>query len=254
MKKEKKRSPLREKPLRNPGQSLQEEIWNLWDSLISPITYSAGFVGLAIYEWYRKFVDVPPNPYLVTVVAIIAIGLTIIRFTKVNKKLKQLKMGRDGEIEVGHLIDRLQIEGARVFHDVPGNDFNVDHVVISNKGIFVIETKTYSKPIKGDVRVDYDGEKLLVNGYEPDRNPVEQVKSLSRWLRQLLEESTGKKFSIKPVVVFPGWFVEPMKGKQQVWVLNNKALLSFIANESKKIPDEDVNLAAYHLSRYIRNH
>jgi hypothetical protein len=54
------------------------------------------------------------------------------------------------------------------------------------------------------------------------------------------------------VIVFPGWFVDPMpKGAREVWVLNPKALPSFIENEPVVLPQEDVMMAAYYLSRYI---
>jgi hypothetical protein len=36
----------------------------------------------------------------------------------------------------------------------------------------VIETKTYSKPHKGDARIQSDAEELKVMGNKPDRNPV----------------------------------------------------------------------------------
>ncbi len=35
------------------------------------------------------------------------------------------------------------------------------------------------------------------------------------------------------------------------WVLEPKALLAFIENERTRVPDSDVALAAYHLSRYV---
>ena len=66
-----------------------------------------------------------------------------------------------------------------------------------------------------------------------------------------LKESTGKEFVIKPVVVFPGWFVES-KNHNKHWVLNPKGLPTFIQNQKEILSQEDVKLAAYHLSRYIR--
>ncbi|MGD1866748.1 MAG: nuclease-related domain-containing protein [Phormidesmis sp.] len=35
-----------------------------------------------------------------------------------------------------------------MFHDVVGKNFNIDHVVIGDTGIFTIETKTYRKPMR----------------------------------------------------------------------------------------------------------
>jgi hypothetical protein len=135
-----------------------------------------------------------------------------------------------------------------------GKGFNVDHVVICEKGIFTIETKTYSKSSSSKSIIDFDGETIKVNGKLMERDAVEQAKAQAYWIGEVLKESTGKAFPIKSVVVFPGWFVERAKGKDtaNLWVLNPKALPSFIGNEPSRVNPEDVKLAAYHLSRYIR--
>jgi len=43
-----------------------------------------------------------------------------------------------------------------------------------------------------------------------------------------------------------------MKHGQEVWILNPKALPTFISNEPVMLKDTDVHLTAFHLSRYIR--
>jgi hypothetical protein len=78
---------------------------------------------------------------------------------------------------------------------VPGR-FDVDHVLVGPGGIFVIETKTASKPMRGDVRVKYDGEKVTVNGFAPDRDPVFQAKALTAWVSELVAKETGKRVSL----------------------------------------------------------
>ncbi|MDA0674276.1 MAG: nuclease-related domain-containing protein [Cyanobacteria bacterium] len=144
--------------------------------------------------------------------------------------------------------------GYRIFHDILGNGFNIDHIIISDRGIFTVETKTYSKPGKGRSEIHFDGEALLLNGRPPHRDPVVQAKAQADWCRQTLQESTGKVYPVKSVIVFPGWFVRPTaEGKRStLWVLNPKALPSFIQNEPQRLKPEEVQLAAYHLSRYIR--
>ena len=47
---------------------------------------------------------------------------------------------------MGQLLENLRADGARVFHDLVGEGLNIDHVVVSPHGIFVLETKTWSKP------------------------------------------------------------------------------------------------------------
>ena len=173
---------------------------------------------------------------------------------RIIRKVRAFKLGRDGEKVVGQFLEELRAKGATVFHDIPANGFNVDHVVIAPKGIYVIETKTYRKRDGREPTVRYDGMKLTVDGKAPSRDPVKQVQAIAAWVRAFLAESTGKTFSVRPVVVFPGWYVETVGSiaHDKVWVLNPKGLPSFIQNDKGDLPLEDVNLVSYHLSRYIR--
>lgn len=145
-------------------------------------------------------------------------------------------------------------DGFDIFHDIIFDGFNIDHVVISKYGIFCIETKTYSKPEKGEAKINYDGNTVVVNGYSANA-PVIQVKAASKTLQELLEQSTGKKFTVKPVLLFPGWFVESKNNEAMldVWALNPKAFKKFIQNQNESLSADDTKLAAYHLSRHVRS-
>lgn len=248
-----KRSPLKMKPLRQPGQSLDEMIQDRWDDMATYFMFIVGFSGLLTYEWIRWFSDKPPHPILATVIFLIVTGISAYKIIAIKKDVNRLKMARDGERIVGETLDELKRKGVRVLHDIVGDGFNVDHVVIAKQGVFVIDTKTYSKPARGQATIKVDGDRVLVNGVEIERNPITQAKALSKWIRDLLVESTGKKFPVRPVILFPGWFVEPMKGSKEVWVLNPGALEKFIEHETKQLSEEDKQLITYHLSQYIRS-
>lgn len=176
-------------------------------------------------------------------------GLPFVK--KARKRLRALKLGRDGEKAVGQFLDVLREDGYRVFHDVVGNGFNIDHVAIGKAGIFSIETKTFSKPPCKNARVEFDGSRILVAGHSLDRDPVVQAKAQAGWLKDVLKESTGRLFPVKPAILFPGWYVKS-SGKSDVWVLNPKALPAFLKKEPATLSEEDKRLAAYHLSRYLR--
>lgn len=140
-----------------------------------------------------------------------------------------------------------------VFHDLVGTDFNVDHVIIGPAGVFTIETKTWNKPGEGSPKITFDGETLLAAGIEPDRNSVIQAKAQASWLQRLLAESTGKTLPVRPVILFPGWYIEDSRAsRKDLWVLEPKALSKFLANEPSVVAPEDVALASFHLSRFIR--
>jgi hypothetical protein len=136
-----------------------------------------------------------------------------------------------------------------------GDKFNIDHVIISKKGIFLIETKTYSKPIKGEAKIIFDGKKLAIQGIGSQTKQITQVISSSKWLKRTLLATTGKNFPVKPVILFPGWYITSTeKGKKSgIWVLEPKALPKYINNQSDSLTQEDMMLASFHLSRFIRS-
>ena len=253
MKKATSKSPIKEPPLRLPGQSIDEQINRLSNGkLLNYLLFALVFFLLASVGWVQTFNQSRINPWLMSVVAAPVICYCAFGFLQTVKEIKRLKLGRDGERAVAEQLDVLKRQGAIIFHDLIGDGFNLDHVVLSSQGVFVVETKTRSKPIKGSPTVTFDGKTLLVNGFEPERNPVTQAEGNARWLAKMLRASTGKEFPVRGVVLFPGWFVESSPEGSSVWVLNPKVLPSFIEHEPNRISESDLHMATYHLAGYIR--
>lgn len=248
------KSPIKDKPLRAPGQSLDEQRFDLfYDKLLAPFFVALMLVMIAALEWWRCFHHAPPSPVVFTAFALFAAGYTALQFWRLRPRLRQLRLAAEGEKAVGQYLERLRESGYQVFHDVMGTGFNVDHVIIGPGGVFTIETKTRSKPAKSDARVEFDGERITVAGIEPDRDAIVQAKAQANWLRQLLAESTGRQLKVRPVILFPGWFVTQSRGSMRdVWVLEPKALPGFLGNEPPILKDEEIRLASFHLSRFIR--
>jgi hypothetical protein len=250
-----RRSPLTAKPLRDPGQSVDESLRDrLIDDVLFPAAIAWAFVILAALEWVRYFFLQPPSPVLYTIVAVLTGIYVAYKIYRVWPALKRLRLARDGEKVVGQFLERLRGSGFQVFHDIVGPTFNIDHVVIGPAGVFTVETKTWSKPASGQAVIKFDGERLTAAGWKPDRDPVVQAKAQVAWLRDVLSESTGKRFRVRPMVLFPGWFIEQSPGsKREIWVLNPKAVPSFLEAEEDTLSPEDIALASSHLSRFIRS-
>jgi hypothetical protein len=250
-----KKSPIKDKTLRHPGQSLDEKL----DKLINQDGTEYYFLAAILliwtgYEWWQYYSNSPPNPIPITLIALAVVPYSIYKLFKIYKEIRSIKLGREGERAVGQFLERLRADGCVVFHDIIGDNFNLDHVIVSKKGIYTIETKTYSKPEKGEAKILFDGEKLTIQGSGTYDQPVIQVKSASTWLKNTIKATTGKTFAIKPVILFPGWYVESSeKGKKSgTWVLNPKSLPSFINNQPDMISQEDTQMVVFHLCRYVR--
>lgn len=99
-----------------------------------------------------------------------------------------------------------------------------------------------------------NADRLRAGMLEPDRNPIIQAKAQSSWLKKLVTESTGRPFEVWPVVLFPGWYVEQdEESRRHLWVLEPKALPAFLASEKQRLSPEDIKLASFHISRFIRS-
>jgi hypothetical protein len=252
--KSERRSPLKDSPLRNPGQSVEEQqIDIVFEKVLGPFLATILVALLAALEWWRHFTGVPPQPGLYTAAATVVAGYSAWQVYRVWPQVRALRLAREGEKAVGQYLEHLRESGYQVFHDIPGQGFNVDHVVIGPPGVVTIETKTWSKPLRGETRIVVDGERIRANGVEPERNPLIQARAQATWLHGLLKESTGRALPVRPAILFPGWFVErPPAGQSDVWVLNPKALPAFLGHEPERLTAEEIKLAAFHLSRYVR--
>ncbi|KGM07174.1 hypothetical protein LP43_0782 [Methylophaga thiooxydans] len=251
------KSPLKDNPLHNPAESLDKEIDKVInEEAVVYLLICGFFILITLLEWVKWVSDTKPNPVLWSILTVIVIPYCTYRVLAIRKKVKRLRLGRDGEKVVGQYLETLRETSAKVFHDIPAKGFNLDHVVIAKSGIYVIETKTYSKPASGAPKLVFTGKQLKFNTGVITDKPVIQVQAACNWLCDLLKQSTGKSFPVKPVIVFPGWFIEPTSEARSsdVWVLNPKGLPTFISNSADRMNSDEMSMAAYHLSRYVRTY
>lgn len=248
------RSPLKDKPLRLPGQSVEEQRRELIeDRFETPAFAALILVVVAGLEWWRSLSEQRYMPEVYTGMALLALSFATWRFFRLRPQLKALRQAADGEKAVGQFLEELRTVGYKVFHDVVGDGFNLDHVAIGPAGVFAVETKTWSKPRTGEARIVFDGTRLRIGERKPDARVVIQARAQAAWLRELLKASTGRSLIVRSVVLFPGWFIEQSPGStREIWVLNPKALQAFLGKEESVLAEHDIKLAAFHLSRFIR--
>lgn len=251
------KSPIHAKPLRQPGQSIREQQMDLlFDNLFPLGTILLVLWLIAGFEWMWMFRGVKPDPIYLTVFAGLITLYGLVRMYPLFRRLGYLRSGYKGERAVGEYLDRLRVFGYRVYHDVPGEGGNIDHVIISTRGIYTIETKSRSKPSKGRAKIVFDGEAVSVDGAPPESAPIIQARAQAAHLKRLLREITGRQFEVRPLVVFPGWYVKQPDAAQEssAWVLSPKRLYKWIEREPETVPAEAVRLAASQLAAYIRKH
>lgn len=249
------KSPIKAPPLRNPGQSLEKEIIDVVFKEIlekASIVLIMGF--LLLIESMHYYTGSTPNPITPAIIFIIACIYSIPKIIKAKHKIKSLKQGRDGEKAVGQYLDSLRSDGFEVLHDIVGGQFNLDHVIISEHGIYTVETKTYSKPDKGQSKITYKDNHIFKNGTDIGGDIVIQIKAQAHWLKDLIKDMLGRDYDVKPIVAFPGWFVEvDNRSLNSLWIVNPKAIGQFIKSQPQTLTKEEKKTITYHLSRFVRN-
>lgn len=249
-------SPIKQKPLRLPGQSIDEQIDELLEGKAMMYIFVTVFVVvLAIMEWFRWYREIPYTPKIYTAVAIAIASFSLYKCIKIFRKVINLKQGREGERHVGQSLEKLEKRGYRVLHDIKTGKGNIDHVIICDRGVFAIETKNYSMSISGESSVTVNDERIKIDGYN-NEDIAKQAKGEAKWLSDLFQEPLKKRIFVFPVVVFPGWTIRyPSRMNEKFLVCNENSLSKHIENKPKKISKDDVNRLITFLENYTReNH
>jgi hypothetical protein len=79
------------------------------------------------------------------------IGKIIYMFMGKSKESKIWEKGAKGEVEVGKILEKIANEnGYIVMHDrvIPGSKANLDHILITPKGVFLVDAKNYKGKIE----------------------------------------------------------------------------------------------------------
>jgi hypothetical protein len=226
-------SPLDESPSRRPGQSSDEKLGILEGKLLLWIVIIAVLVVIVFVEWMYYFIKIPMQPMAATILAACLIAFSCWKISQIKRTIDGYRKGRDGEREVARTLENLiRKTGCYNYHDIVcesnGVKFNIDHIIVSTLGIFVIETKyrSQAKGILNKVEV-FDGKSVKLTNHPPDPEPIDQVRRNVRWLQNHIpHDINGKPIIVTGIVVYPGWWVdrEIVRNSKDAWVSNAKYL------------------------------
>jgi hypothetical protein len=201
---------------RFPGHTLLTRLEALTEEIAIQVT-TLLVMPVYLYASYISYLYFGARPLTWVGLA----GLTVISgafavfgLVKTHRLLHQrrsLRLGYEGEVEVGQQLNRLMQAGWHVFHDFPADGFNIDHVVVNPGGVFAVETKARSKPLKDDGRkqavVEYDGRTLRFPDGR-DQEMIAQAQRQAEWLSDWLSAAVGEPVAARAILALPGWFVK----------------------------------------------
>lgn len=236
------KTPLTQRLLRPPGESLRIRIDQLNDALTDLILWLLGlsaFLGFSVWlsfdSWLLGVISVIP--------ALAGFVLISVRLFRHGTEIRNCRLGFVGERAVGEELNQLLSSGWKVFHDVefhenPGQKpFNIDHVIVGTGGVFAIETKTRRKRLKRHSddpknEVVFNGSSLVYPWGE-EAFGINQSKDRAAHLARWLKTKLGQEIPVQPILALPGWSVI-RRAKGPLWVVSGREVASLFRDEQKK--------------------
>lgn len=256
-----RKNPLRDNLLRGPGHTLgvQRE-----EYLIELMAYAAVAPAFAVvlYAMYLSRDQASAGSlsaftgWLYLSAGLALFGYAALKIVQIVKRLRDTGLGFEAESAVGQELNWLMRDGFAVFHDVPGDrDFNIDHVVVGRRGVFAVETKGRSKPIRKngvEYVVEHINGELVFPGWK-ETAPLEQARRNSSWLAKWLTSAVGAPVTVKPVLAIPGWWIQ-RKSPSDVAIVNGKNTQAyFTKTQSADLSEQLVRQIVHQLDGRCRD-
>ncbi|GAB2786088.1 hypothetical protein GCM10027040_10210 [Halomonas shantousis] len=256
-------SPYDDRPLREPGQGLRDRLDRAFSSLflngalgpivtLMPLVYG---MGRMLFANRHSWLEWALYGLLSTLLAM-TFCFVLIRNAQ---HIRRLKLGLACDLAVGQELERLIRPEAHpffVFHDVPADSYAIDHVVVTPRGLFVIQSHARSFPYdpSGTVqtRVVVESQRLRFPGWS-ERVPLRRTRLAAAWLRQWLARECGIDVPVRGVLVLPGWEIEVEAAPADILVVDGVGLADRLNALSLRPLDGDCHQRAVRaLSERVR--
>lgn len=240
------------------GESLQVKISEIEWNITETIMYPAVFFVLTIWVWLAAVGFMTFNWLTAVFMSIVTAVLAIRAYRKVKEdrtKLKAYRKGLEGERLVGESLNSLSDNCTTfVFHDIPGERFNVDHIVVSTRGIFAIETKHFDRT-KGH-EFYFDGNMVFRQNKDGKRYPcpklLPQMDGEASYIQQEIEKRAEIKLPVTKVAVIVGSYIEGAENFKEYWLLNERSFITAFKKSHEVYDDSLVKLVAQHIREMVK--
>ena len=249
-----RRNPLTRSLLNPPGASLRARLKKDEDDLVIYF-----MMTLAFSFYIAGFIAGQRSPQatsgtfgLLLAGLIVTTIVFVCRTLRLFRQVQAERLGLDGEMATAEELNQLMRQGYYIYHDIPGQNYNVDHVAVGRNGVFAFETKTHPKP-EGRYKAVFDGRRIQY----PDRfdaGAVQQARRNAQSLARYLSEATGRRVRVQPVIVLPGWYVETVARPDGVVAISSGQLQGWLPRLSgDSLLPEEVAAISHQLDRLCRS-
>ena len=225
------------------------------DQRIRPYFIITGFLcAFVLLETYRWYVQAPPMPLVVLGLFVASVVFVVYQLIEFKDHMRFLKLGKRGEpLLIDVIKEYSEQTGGTVYKDVVIGKEKVDFILANQAGLTLINVCDWRTPSNNEAIINYDDEQILLNGYQPDTNPIEPLKSVKQWLENKLYANLGKPIEVECLVVFPEWFVRSPREPAVVKVLNPREVNSVFEDSHAVLSDNDKCLLNYHVAKLIKH-
>ena len=257
-----RRTPLTADLLRPPGHGLQERANDLSDEILLcaiklvliPLFVYAMIVGETYWQAPRTL---EWGQALLIPALLGWVSFLMWQTRKLWRERRFVYLGLDGERAVAEELNQLMLDGARVFHDVPIEYGNIDHVVITRSGVYAVETKMLGKLTTGEnsavATVDHQKEEIRFPDRRVSLKPFQnQMETQRRCLSEWLSVSTGEPVKVESILALPGWKIEQRIGRGPIFVINPKKPSAFFVRNFDTLSPQRIQAIAHQLEQRCR--
>lgn len=210
-----RRSPMTFQVRHLPGERLRTEIAQLDETggeLAAMLVVAAPIVIAVIFSRHIDLAALRLGAFEWTAVTLV-IGVAVyvaLRLNRIAERRRKLSDAMYAELATAQELTPLYAKGCHIVHNVSGDGFDIDHVVIGPSCVWTIESKSRRKPTTGGKKaatVEVDGKTLRFPDWIETR-PLDQARAQARWLADYLRKRNGEAVEVRPVVSLFGWYVQ----------------------------------------------
>ncbi len=150
----------------------------------------------------------------------------------------QMKFLRDANVAIGHQLQQMSVAGTRVFHDVATSAGIIDHVIISQKGLYainVIARRSHKRAHArlNDNRIEYSNKKT--------DGSIVSIAAKTIRLQKEFRDLLGHNVRVRSVIAVPGWDVGEQSSDNHLLV-NERTIAMLLGwkDSSDHLMNEDV--------------
>jgi len=204
------------------------------------LVFAMLFTAAYVLQAQQLFVGYPEwQLYLLLGFLVLAVGYALYQLISTIIARRQIRFLRDATIAVGHQLQQISSGIAQVYHDVKTSAGVVDHVVISQAGIYAINVVAKRAPRGGSVRLQ--GNALQFSNSK-NTQPIAKLAARANRLEKEFHQLLGHQVRVRSVIAAPGWEIGDQASKNHLLVNErNIAMIRGWRDTADHMMNEDVD-------------